>query len=142
VAAARRGPAALATLLLACNLDACSPAANDAGTPNPAPAGGFGEQLYSQNCVPCHRDDGKGVSGVYPSLAQSPVANGDPAELVRWVLTGKRPASMPTGRYSTQMLQFGWMKDPDAAALLSYVRSHFGNSAPPLDAATVAAARP
>jgi mono/diheme cytochrome c family protein len=70
------------------------------------------------------------------------VANGDPAELVRWVLAGKRPASMPAGRYATQMLQFGWMKDQQAAAVLSYVRAHFGNSAPPLDAAAVAAARP
>jgi mono/diheme cytochrome c family protein len=40
------------------------------------------------------------------------------------------------------MLQFGWMKDPAAAAVLTYVRSHFGNSSPPLDAAAVAAARP
>jgi mono/diheme cytochrome c family protein len=79
---------------------------------------------------------------VYPSLAQSPVANGDPAELIGWVLAGKRPPSMPAGRYSTQMLQFGWMKDSDAAAVLSYVRSHFGNSSPPLDAAAVAKARP
>jgi mono/diheme cytochrome c family protein len=102
----------------------------------------LGAKLYGQNCVPCHREDGKGISSVYPSLSQSPVANGDPAELVRWVLAGKRPASMPAGRYSTQMLQFGWMKDADAAALLSYVRSHFGNSSPPIDAATVAAARP
>jgi hypothetical protein len=47
---------------------------------------------------------------------------------------------MPAGRYSTQMLQFGWMKPADAAALLSYLRSNFGNSAGPVDAATVAKA--
>jgi mono/diheme cytochrome c family protein len=70
------------------------------------------------------------------------VVNGDPVELAQWVLSGKRPASMPSGRYPTQMLQFGWMKDQDAAAVLSYIRSHFGNSAPPVDAAAVAAARP
>jgi mono/diheme cytochrome c family protein len=40
------------------------------------------------------------------------------------------------------MLLFGWMKDQDAAALFSYIRSNFGNSAPPVDAATVAAAHP
>jgi hypothetical protein len=40
------------------------------------------------------------------------------------------------------MLQFAWMKDQDAAAVLSYIRSHFGNSAQPVDAAAVAAARP
>jgi len=75
---------------------------------------------------------------VYPSLTASPVVLGDPAELARWVVKGQRPASMPAGRYSTQMLQFGWMQSADAAALLSYVRSNFGNSAPPVDAAAVA----
>jgi hypothetical protein len=39
------------------------------------------------------------------------------------------------------MLLFGWMKDGDAAALLTYIRSNFGNSAPSVDAATVARAR-
>jgi mono/diheme cytochrome c family protein len=39
------------------------------------------------------------------------------------------------------MLLFGWMKDDDAAALLTYIRSNFGNSAPPVDAATIAKAR-
>jgi aldose sugar dehydrogenase len=129
-------------MMLAAGLCACSQTKDNAVAPAATSAGELGERLYTQNCVPCHREDGKGVPNVYPSLAQSVVANGDSAELVRWVLTGKRPAAMPAGRYSTQMLQFGWMKDPDAAALLSYVRSHFGNTAPALSAATVAAARP
>jgi hypothetical protein len=33
------------------------------------------------------------------------------------------------------------MKDADAAALLTYIRSNFGNAAPPIDAAAVAKAR-
>ena len=122
-------------------LAACSAGDHQAGASDAAQAMESGEAIYAQNCVPCHREDGKGVPGVYPSLSQSPVVNGDPAELVRWVLAGKRPASMPAGRYSAQMLQFGWMKDSQAAALLTFVRSHFENSSPPLDAATVAAAR-
>jgi mono/diheme cytochrome c family protein len=60
--------------------------------------------------------------------------------LALWVLKGLRPPSMPTGRYPTQMLQFGWMKPADAAALFTYVRSNFGNSAAPVDAATVSKA--
>lgn len=95
-----------------------------------------------QNCVACHREEGTGVPGVFPSLKGSAVANGDPKELTQWVLAGVRPKSMPEGRYSTQMLQFGWMKDQDAAALLTYVRSHFGNSSPPVDADGIAKARP
>ncbi len=142
-------------LVLACTLAACSskntgePRASSAGAPaGDAPAAKtdepsaaqIGERIYSGNCVPCHQQSGTGIPGVYPSLAGSPVVLGDPAELILWVMKGQRPHSMPAGRYSTQMLQFGWMRPAEAAALFSYLRSNFGNSAPPVDAATVAKA--
>jgi len=97
--------------------------------------------LYMQNCVPCHREKGEGVPNVYPSLAGSPAVMGDPIDLAQWVLSQKRPATIPAGRYPTQMLLFGWLKDQDAAALLTFIRSNFGNSAPPVDAAMMAKAR-
>jgi mono/diheme cytochrome c family protein len=100
-----------------------------------------GSVLYMQNCLPCHRENGEGVPTVYPSLSGSAAVMGDPIELAQWVLSQKRPGTIPAGRYSTQMLLFGWMKDEDAAALLTYIRSSFGNSAPPVDAATIAKAR-
>jgi mono/diheme cytochrome c family protein len=99
-----------------------------------------GQRIYDGSCVPCHQQNGAGIPGAYPSLAGSPVVAGDPAELALWVIRGQRPASMPQGRYATQMLQFGWMKPADAAALFTYLRSNFGNSAPPVNAATVAKA--
>ncbi len=99
-----------------------------------------GARIYGGNCVACHQQSGMGIPGVYPSLAGSPVVTGDPSELALWVIKGQRPRSLPVGRFPTQMLQFGWMKPADAAALFSYLRSNFGNSAPPVDAATVAKA--
>jgi mono/diheme cytochrome c family protein len=133
--------APLALLLLAVGCSQSSPpvAGHDApSSPGPADRGSI---LYMQNCVPCHRENGQGVPTVYPSLAGSAAVTGDPTELAQWVLSQKRPATIPAGRYSTQMLLFGWMKDEDAAVLLSYIRSNFGNSAPPIDAATIAKAR-
>jgi mono/diheme cytochrome c family protein len=117
-----------------------SPTAAGAGATasNPADRGAI---LYMQNCVPCHREKGEGVPTVYPSLAGSPAVLGDPIALAQWVLSQKRPSTIAAGRYPTQMLLFGWMKDQDAAALLSYIRSNFGNSAPPIDAAMIAKAR-
>jgi len=109
-----------------------------AAAPEPADRGA---QLYAQNCLPCHRENGEGVPAVYPGLAGSPAVIGDPIELAQWILSQKRPASIPAGRYPTQMLLFGWMKDADAAALLTYIRSNFGNTAPPVDAAMIAKAR-
>ena len=122
---------------------ACSqPSAPTAATSAGAPAGPAdrGAVLYMQDCVSCHREKGEGVPNVYPSLAGSAAVMGDPIELAQWVLSQKRPATIPAGRYPTQMLLFGWMKDDDAAALLTYIRSNFGNSASPVDAATIAKA--
>lgn len=65
---------------------------------------------------------------------------GDPRALALWVTRGQRPATMPAGRYSTVMPQFGWLDAADAAALLTYLRSSFGNHAPPVDEATMARA--
>ena len=70
-------------------------------------------------------------------MAGSPVVLGDPKELALWVIKGRRPASMPVGRYPTAMIQFGSMTPADAAALFTYLRSNFGNSASAVDAATV-----
>jgi mono/diheme cytochrome c family protein len=108
--------------------------------PGTADAARMGQRIYNGSCVPCHQQSGTGIPGVYPSLAGSPVVAGDPAELTLWVIKGQRPISMPQGRYATQMLQFGWLKPAEAAALFTYLRSNFGNAAPSVDAATVAKA--
>jgi mono/diheme cytochrome c family protein len=123
------------TILMLGALAACAPK-----SPGAPQASAAGERIYNGNCVPCHQQNGAGIPGVYPSLAGSPVALGDPRELALWIIKGQRPPSMPAGRYSTQMLQFGWMNPADAAALLTYLRSNFGNSAAPVDAAAVAKA--
>jgi len=137
--------ARVSTLLALVAMSGCTgkpsavPPQADAASPAP-PAASQGARIYSGNCAPCHQENGAGIPGVYPSLAGSVVVQGDPKELAAWVLKGQRPASMPAGRYATQMMQFGWMKPADAAALFTFLRSSFGNSASPVDAATVAQA--
>lgn len=131
---------ALAGLLML--LEACQPSSPNPKAGAAADAGADrGAALYAQNCVPCHRENGEGVAKVFPSLSGSPAVQGDPVELAQWVLSQKRPASIPAGRYPTQMLLFGWMSDEDAAAVLTYIRSHFGNSAPPVAPALIAKSR-
>jgi mono/diheme cytochrome c family protein len=131
---------AVAGALGGCPAEHSSPGAAPTASSVTAADADRGARIYDGNCVPCHQESGVGIPGVYPSLAGSRVLNGDPGELARWVIKGQRPASLPAGRFTTQMPQFGWMKPADAAALFSYLRSHFGNSAPPVDAATVAGA--
>jgi mono/diheme cytochrome c family protein len=116
--------------MLALGLEACSQQQTLGG----------GERIYSGSCAACHQANGEGIPGVYPSLKGSPVVLGDPQALARWVIKGERPAGMPAGRYAAKMLQFGWLHDEDAAALLSFIRSSFGNAAPAVDAASIARA--
>jgi mono/diheme cytochrome c family protein len=120
-------PAALAT-----------PAA--AAAEHAAVADDTGARIYNGNCIPCHQQNGNGIPNVFPSLAGSKVVTGDPEVLALWVMKGVRPAILPAGRYPTAMQQFAWLKDKDAAALFTYLRSSFGNAAAPVDAATVAQA--
>ena len=124
------GKAAWVSIAILDALAACSAA-------EPPPAVDAGARIYNGNCAACHQQDARGVPSVYPSLVGSPVVLGDPGELTLWVIKGRRPPSMPAGRYPTMMAQFGWMKAQDAAALFTYLRSGFGNAAEPVAAATV-----
>jgi mono/diheme cytochrome c family protein len=136
------GRAAWLSIVTLNALVGCSEGASDLPQPEVGnhSAADTGARIYSGNCIACHQQDARGIPGVYPSLVGSPVLLGDPKDLALWVIQGRRPPSMPAGRYPTAMAQFGWMKEQDAAALFTYLRSHFGNAAPPVDAATVAQA--
>jgi mono/diheme cytochrome c family protein len=121
-------------LLVTCGaLAGCS-----AGTATPAVD--TGARIYAGSCAACHQEDARGIPGVYPSLVGSPVVLGEPGALALWVVKGIRPASMASGRYPTAMVRFGWMNAPDAAALLTYLRSSHGNAAPAVEPALVAQA--
>jgi mono/diheme cytochrome c family protein len=77
-----------------------------------------GEELYTNVCRGCHMPDAAGASGAgtYPSLAGNPnlQSSGYPITLV---VRGQR--AMPP---------FGdMMNDDQIAAVVNYVRTHFGN---------------
>ncbi len=77
-----------------------------------------GEALYANSCQACHMPDGKGATGggTYPSLAgdQNLAARGYPVHVV---VNGQR--GMPPIGFM--------MSDDQVAAVVNYVRTHFGN---------------
>ena len=118
--------------LAGCSADDAVPSAGSASA-----VAGTGARIYNGNCTACHQQDGGGVPGVYPSLHASPVVTGRPQALALWVIKGQRPPNLPAGRYASVMPQFGWLKADDAAALFTYLRTHFGNASAPVQAAEV-----
>ena len=109
-----------------------------AGSSDP---GDRGAQVYGTHCASCHQRDGQGVGRTQPALAGSATATGDPGKLIAWVLFGVRPGTNQPTRSIAAMPQFYWLSDDDVAAVLTHVRTHFGNLAAPITAAEVAAVR-
>lgn len=111
-----------------------------------APASGVavdGRQLYVAKCQACHQATGQGLPGVFPPLAKSPWV-GDPVQIpLQIVLHGLNgPIEVAGITYNGSMPAFGeQMSDAEVAAVLSFVRSEWGNSGAPVDAAAVQAAR-
>jgi alcohol dehydrogenase (quinone), cytochrome c subunit len=102
-----------------------------------------GALLYLDNCAACHRPDGRGYQGVFPSLAGNPVVEADnPLSLVSVVLLGSETARTSTTPAQFAMPAFAWrLTDQDAADIISFIRSSWGNDAKPIEAAKVAALR-
>jgi mono/diheme cytochrome c family protein len=117
-----------------------APKANAAA---PATQGPDGKVVYSTTCAACHQATGEGVEGTYPPLANSEIVNGDEAKVVRIVLHGLTgPVEVAGETYSGMMPPWGGvLKDPELAAVLTYVRSAWGNKAAPITTAKVAAIR-
>lgn len=77
-----------------------------------------GEELYANVCQGCHMPDGKGAvgAGAYPALAGDKAleAAGYPVLIVVHGQHGMPPVGM-------------MMTDDQVAAVVNYVRTHFGN---------------
>lgn len=98
-----------------------------------------GARLYADNCMACHRSDGKGYAQVFPALAGNPVINGsDSQSLVRLVLQGGTLPSTHAAVTSFTMPPFGWrLSDAEVATVLTFVRSAWGNVGAAVQAADV-----
>ena len=139
-----------APALAANQLNLGSPAHGDylrklVGTPRKAP--GAGENIYEMACLPCHQPEGKGLPGVYPPLAGSDWVRGDKDRLIKVLLHGLTgPVTVGGQKFggdpaSVPMPAMGGLTDEQIADVLSFVRSGFGQQAPPVTAAEVKAVR-
>lgn len=111
----------------------------------PRPAGGAvdGAAVFQSRCVACHQATGQGLPGVFPPLAASEWVNGKDTRLAAIVLRGVNGKLTVKGTaYNGAMPPFAdQLGDAELAAVLTHVRSQWGNTSPPVTAETVAAVR-
>ena len=96
----------------------------------------MGKQTFNNiGCISCHQATGQGVPGQYPPLAGSDWLLGEgPNRIIRIVLNGfTGPVQVSGGQFNNTMTPFGpVLSDEQIAAVLTYVRSEWGNKGAPV----------
>lgn len=102
-----------------------------------------GESLYVNACATCHADDGTGVTEAFPPLAGAEIVTGDTELLTRITLHGMSgPLRVKDQNYNGFMPSFaGRFSNEELAAIITYIRSSWGNDAGAVSADTVAEIR-
>jgi mono/diheme cytochrome c family protein len=111
-------------------------------TATAAPSSAGGAEQFAI-CAGCHQSNGQGVAGVYPPLAGSEIVAGKPEVPIGIILHGLNgPIKVKGQSFNNTMLALGsQLSDEQIAAILSYERSSFGNSASPVTAEQVKGVR-
>jgi len=144
----RRGWCGSAVFVGALVMAGCGPSGKDvgAGTASSEQAAGAvakpGEAAYLAVCANCHLEHGRGMAPAYRSLVGSVWATGPADRSIAIVLHGIRgPVVDERYTYHTTMLPYGSgaaMSDTMVAAVVTYVRSSWGNTSSPVTSADVA----
>ncbi|MDB5887005.1 MAG: cytochrome c, class [Polaromonas sp.] len=109
-----------------------APAKRVAGSPATAT---FNNQaaakLYEQHCAQCHGVQGEGIAGAYPRLAGNRAVTMDASDnLVQMVLNGGFPPATAGNPRPFGMPPFVLvLNDSEVAALISHIRTSWGNQA-------------
>lgn len=97
---------------------------------------------YTQYCSSCHKEDGKGVTGIFPALDGSAKVNGDEADLIKLVLNGVKPShAKAQAAQENNMPSFSFLNDKDIAGVLTYIRSNWSNHSKEINEDKVAQVR-
>jgi mono/diheme cytochrome c family protein len=98
------------------------------GRKAPDPTRVRGAQLYTDSCSGCHQAQGRGIPGVFPPLAGNRVVvAADPNNIVKVIDRGipARDGFIAMPAFNTQLT------DQQVAEIANYVRTSWGNQAPP-----------
>jgi mono/diheme cytochrome c family protein len=114
-----------------------------AGPAGPVDPRVLGKKVFTANCTACHQSTGVGQPGQFPPLVGSEFVVGDaPNRLVAIVLHGIQGSIKVHGTvYNGAMPAWETLGDEKLAAVLSYVRNEWGNSAPNISKEAVTAIR-
>lgn len=88
-----------------------------------------GKDIYTDFCVQCHMENGEGVAGTFPPLAQSDYLIHKREESIRGIKYGQKGEIVVNGKtYNNIMAPMG-LTDGEVADVMNYISHSWGNNA-------------
>ncbi|MEO1435162.1 MAG: cytochrome c [Bacteroidota bacterium] len=90
-----------------------------------------GRRLYELNCQNCHLEDGEGLRGLIPPLAESDFWAADPASMACWIAYGMEGEIVVNGKtYNQPMPGVENLTPTQIANIINFVGNAWGNETP------------
>ncbi|MBA4259749.1 MAG: hypothetical protein C0446_11345 [Chitinophaga sp.] len=87
-----------------------------------------GKNVYANNCMNCHMEDGKGLEGAFPPIAKSDFLKRPPKDLINVILKGQSGELKVNGVvYNGVMPAQDYLSDEEIADVLNYINNSWGN---------------
>lgn len=97
-----------------------------------------GQEVYLNECVTCHMDNGEGISGAFPPLANSDYFKDDIAKAVNAIRNGLEGELTVNGTTYYGVMDPVDLTDQEIADVLNYIQNSWGGKAKALDAKDIA----
>jgi len=93
-----------------------------------------GKKLYEQNCVNCHRSDGKGMGALYPPIAGSDYLASNVDEIICSIKYGSNEEIVVNGKtYKMPMPpSMNNLNDVEISDVMNYILNSWGNKVGPI----------
>lgn len=87
-----------------------------------------GKTVYTNNCMNCHMEDGKGIANAFPPLAKSDYLKRPAKDLIAIILKGQSGEVKVNGVvYNGNMPAQDYLTDEEIADVLNYISNSWGN---------------
>ena len=86
-----------------------------------------GKEVYKNSCIACHMEDGKGLEGVFPPLADSDYLLADPVRALKQVLEGSDAIMTVNGVEYDEVMPPQDLSNEEAVDVVNYILNAWGN---------------
>lgn len=87
-----------------------------------------GEKIYKEKCIVCHLENGQGIKGQFPPLANSDYLLADKKRAVEQVLNGSNHEITVNGEKYTMPMPPQVDNHQDAVNVVNYILNSWGNN--------------